>query len=73
MKLFTVLIALYAVNGEDVESRVLFPSEAECGAALQPMQAILEASYDDVAVLCVHSTLLSASPRPVARPEGLGK
>jgi hypothetical protein len=69
MKLWTVLIALYG----EVESRTLFPSEAECGAALQPMQVILEASYDDVAVLCVHSTLLSASPRPVARPEGLGK
>ena len=69
MNLFTVLIALYAVNGEDVESRVLFPGEVECGAALQPMQAILEASYDDVAVLCERSRLLSASPRPVARPE----
>ena len=67
MKLWTVLIALYG----DVESRVLFPSGAECGAALQPMQAILEESYDDVAVLCERSTLLSASPRPVARPEGL--
>ena len=64
MKIWTVLIALYG----DVESRTLFPSEAECGAALQPMQAILEASYDDVAVMCHRSTLLSASPRPVARP-----
>jgi len=69
MKLFTVLIALYAVNGEDVESRVLFPSEAECSSALQPMQTILETSYDDVAVLCERSTLLSASPRPKARGE----
>jgi hypothetical protein len=58
MKLWTVLIALYG----DVESRVLFPSEAECSAALQPMQAVLEASYDDVAVMCERSTLLSASP-----------
>ena len=65
MKLWTVLIALYG----DVETRVLFPSEAECGAALQPMQAILEASYDDVAVMCERSSLLSASPRPVARPD----
>lgn len=63
MKIWTVLIALYG----DVESRLLFPSEAECSAALQPMQAILEASYGDVAVLCERSTLLSASPRPVAR------
>jgi|GEM_PF-3417138 hypothetical protein len=73
MKFWTVLIALYGVGDGDVESRVLFPSEAECGAALQPMQTILQASYDDVAVLCERSTLLSASPRPVARPEGLGK
>lgn len=68
MKIWTVLIALYG----DVESRLLFPSEAECSAALQPMQAILEASYGDVAVSCWQSTLLSASSRPVARPEGLG-
>jgi hypothetical protein len=64
MKLWTVLIALYG----DVESRVLFPSEAECSAALQPMQAVLDASYDDVAVMCERSSLLSASPRPKARP-----
>jgi hypothetical protein len=73
MKLWTVLIALYGVGDGDVESRVLFPSAAECSAALQPMQAILEASYSDVAVMCERSTLLSASPRPVARPEGLGE
>lgn len=64
MKLWTILIALYG----DVESRLLFPSAAECGAALQPMQATLEASYADVGVMCWRSTLLSASPRPVARP-----
>jgi len=69
MKFWTVLIALYGVGDGDVESRVLFPSEAECSAALQPMQVILEASYDDVAVLCERSTLLSASPRPKARGE----
>jgi len=68
MKLWTVLIALYGFGDGDVESRVLFPSEAECSAALEPMQAILEASYNDVAVLCERSTLLSASPRPKARP-----
>lgn len=73
MKFWTVLIALYGVGDGDVESRVLFPSEAECSAALEPMQAILEASYNDVAVLCERSTLLSASPRPVARAEGLGE
>ena len=68
MKIFTVLIALYG----GVESRVLFPSEAECSAALQPIQAILEASYDEVTVMCHRSTLLSASPRPVARPDDYG-
>ena len=69
MKLFTVLIALYG----DVESRTLFPSETECSSALAPMRTILEASYDEVTVVCRRSTLLSASPRPVARPEGLGQ
>lgn len=69
MKLWTVLVALYG----DVESQTLFPSAAECSAAIQPMYAILEASYEDVGVMCQRSTLLSASPRPVARPEGLGQ
>ena len=73
MKLFTVLIALYAVNGEDVESRVLFPSAAECGNAIEHVHAALSASYDDVVILCDRTRLLSASPRPVARPEGLGQ
>ena len=69
MKLWTGLIALYGA----VESRLLFPSEAECRAALQPMHAILEASHADVAVMGHRSKLLGASPRPVARPEGLGE
>lgn len=72
MKFWTVLIALYGVGDGDVESRVLFPSQADCSAALQPMQVVLGASYGDVAVTCYRSTLLSASPRPVARPEGYG-
>lgn len=69
MKLWTILIALYG----DVESRVLFPSAAECGNAIEHVHAALSASYDDVVILCDRTRLLSASPRPVARPEGLGQ
>lgn len=64
MKLYTFLIALYGPH----EAHLLFPSYAECSAALQPTQAVLEVSYDDVAVRCEATRLLSASPRPKARP-----
>lgn len=64
MKLYTFLIAIYGPH----EAHLVFPSYAECSAALQPTQAVLEASYDDVAVLCDRTRRLSASPRPKARP-----
>lgn len=64
MKLYTLLIALYG----PYEAHLVFPSYAECSAALQPSQAVLVASYDDVAVRCEATRLLSASPRPKARP-----
>jgi hypothetical protein len=64
MKLYTFLIALYGPH----EAHIVFPSYAECSAALQSTQAVLEASYDDVAVLCDRTRRLSASPRPKARP-----
>lgn len=73
MKLWTLMLVLYAANGEEVESRLLFPSAAECGNAIEYVHAALSASYDDVVILCDRTRLLSASPRPVARPEGLGK
>ena len=73
MKFWTLMFVLYTANGEDVESRVLFPSAAECGNSIEHVHEALSASYDDVVILCDRTRLLSASPRPVARPEGLGE
>lgn len=68
MKFWTILIAFYVIDGENVESRVLFPDEASCSRAIAPMKKLLEQTYPDVAVGCRRTSIISASIRPKARP-----
>jgi len=69
MTTWVLLIALYTIDGEPVESRLLFPNQSDCSDAISSMQQILSRSYDDVAVLCQRTNILSSTVRPVARPE----
>jgi hypothetical protein len=64
VKFYTFLIALYGPH----EAHILYPSYAECSAALNPTYIELKAAHDDVGVLCEATRRLSASSRPKARP-----
>ena len=66
--LFTVLILTYAFDGEELQSRILYTSEAACSAALGQIEAILDPRLEILQMRCVRSNLLSASPRPRPRP-----
>ena len=66
---WTVLALTYAIDGADYQARVVFPSMAACGAAMDAMIAPLDKHYDDTMVQCLESRMLSASIRPRARPQ----
>jgi len=66
---YTVLILQYSIHGETVQSKILFPSERECGAAMSSIYQHIYAIDKDSMALCRKTHLISASMRPKARPE----
>lgn len=69
MTFFTVLIITYAFDGEELQSRLLYTSEATCDAALRQIETFLDPRLDLLQARCTRSNLLSASPRPKPRPK----
>ena len=65
---FTVLILTYSVQGEELQMRIVYESEAECSSAIALAGALVA---EPLAVQCVESNLISWSPRPQARPDDL--
>lgn len=66
---WTVLALTYAIDGDDYQSRIIFPSMAACGAAIDAMLAPIDEHYSDTMAQCQKSDILSATIRPKARPE----
>ena len=66
---YTVLILQYSISGESLQSKILFPSERECGAAMSSIYHHIYAIDKDSIALCKKTHLISASIRPKARPE----
>jgi len=65
------MMLLYTTHqGEEIESKILFPSFAKCSEAIDVMKAPLDKWYDDVAVICYRTTEISGTVmRPRARPK----
>jgi len=61
---FTVLILTYAVQGEELQMRMVYETEAECSEMLMHAEALVA---DPLAVQCVKSSLISWAPRPPHR------
>jgi len=61
---FTVLILTYAVQGEELQMRMLYETEAECSDMLMHAEALVA---DPLAVQCVKSDMISWAPRPPHR------
>ena len=68
---FTVMVLTYSANGEPLQSKVLFPSQAACCAAMDTFHETLDASFPGAMTQCVVSDIPSKSIRPKARPKEL--
>ena len=71
IEFFTVMVLTYSANGEPLQSKVLFPSQAACCAAMDTFHETLDASFPGTMTQCVVSDIPSKSIRPKARPEEL--
>ena len=66
---FTVMVLSYSANGEPLQSKVLFPSQAACCAAMDTFHETLDASFPGTMTQCVVSEIASKSIRPKVRPK----
>lgn len=66
---FTIMVLTYSANGEELQSKVLFPSQAACSAAMHAFHETIDASFPGTMTQCVVSDIPSKSIRPRARPE----
>lgn len=63
---FTVLILSYAVQGEELQMRLVYENEIECSVAIASVEQIMPEDRI-LAVTCARSNLISAAPRPPVR------
>ena len=69
IEFFTVMVLTYSANGEPLQSKVLFPSQAACCAAMDTFHETLDASFPGTMTQCVVSEIPSKSTRPKVRPK----
>ena len=62
---FTVLILSYKVQGQELQARWIYESQAECSQAIASAEALVP---DVLAVTCQRSSMISWAPRPTGRP-----
>jgi hypothetical protein len=65
---FTVLILTYAVQGQELQMRLVYETEDECSEMLMRAESLVS---DPLAVQCVKSNLISWAPPPMERPDDL--
>ena len=71
LKFVTILIATTTFDGQDTAITFApYDGPHECGLAIPAVSAALNA-FPDLVVRCVQTPIISQSPRPKHRPEGL--
>lgn len=65
---FTVMVMIYAFDGTEVESRLLYTSWPACSSALRQIEQVMDPELEVLQLQCVESNVLSASIRPRGRP-----
>ena len=65
---FTVLILSYQVQGQELQARWVYESQAECSQAIAAAEALVP---DVLAVTCQRSNMISWAPAPMERPNDL--
>jgi len=68
---FTVMIITVSFNGQEAQTRLLYSSQQACSDAMRSAEALIDSAMTVEMVQCQQSNLISRSPRPKARPEGL--
>lgn len=71
IEFFTVLVLQYQVNGEDLQSKILYPSLEACSEAMAPVYEPIHEYFTETLARCDRTDIPSKSVRPKARPEGL--
>jgi len=70
---FTILVLQYQVNGEELQSKILYPSLEVCVEALEPVYEPIHQHFKNTLARCDVTDIPSKSIRPQARPENWGK
>ena len=68
---FTVMIITYSAAGEDLQSKVLFPSHQACSAAMVEIHDCIDGHFPGAMTQCEQTNIISKSIRPKARPPEL--
>ena len=67
------MIISYVVEGEEITTKLLFPTEYDCGQALSSIYPEIYKHYKDSLAVCKVTDMPSRSRvRPRARPEVTG-
>jgi len=67
------MIIAYTVEGEEITTKLLFPTEQACGQALSSIYSEIYKHYKESLAVCKPTDMPSRSRvRPKARPEELG-
>jgi len=70
---FTILVLQYQVNGEELQSKILYPSLEVCIEAMEPVYEPIHKHFKNTLARCDATDIPSKSIRPQARPENWGK
>jgi len=65
---YTVMILSYTLDGEYLQSKILFPNAKACGDALTAYYEPIRAFDSDSMAQCKRTNVMSKTLRPKARP-----
>ena len=66
---YTVLLITYWLEGERLESRLVFQTTDECAVFGNGIHPHVFAAYENFTMLCIPSEMVSKTVRPQMRPE----
>ena len=72
MLFYTVLVLSYTLNGDYLQSNIIFPSARACGDALPDYHDHVYALDRNAIGQCLKTEVISTSIKPKRRPDGNG-
>lgn len=72
MDFWTIMVITFGTTVLDADASMIpYPSAQACGDAIIPVYDTLHDAFPDLMIQCVETSTLSASLRPMPRPEEL--